>query len=152
MGLVLQTLKSCYAGHIAAPLTPYTGFIQHVMRLDDSTAGEYWLDQLEGAKPPSFPAHPKLPEDIDESAPITHRLAKTIYYPESSTADSDTSVTKANVIRAAWALVLARACDRQTEAERGHESELRPLIYPLVQVSLGAIKYGVFNETSTRRC
>ncbi|KIP01520.1 hypothetical protein PHLGIDRAFT_96910 [Phlebiopsis gigantea 11061_1 CR5-6] len=39
-----------------------------------------------------------------------------------------------------WALVLARACDRQTEAERGSESALRPLIYPLVQVSLGAAR------------
>lgn len=41
-----------------------------------------------------------------------------------------------------WALVLGRACDAHAEAERGgQESELRPLIYPLVQVSLGAIKY-----------
>ncbi|PSS34248.1 hypothetical protein PHLCEN_2v1714 [Hermanssonia centrifuga] len=39
-----------------------------------------------------------------------------------------------------WAIVLARACDRQTEAERGSESELRPLIYPLVQVTMGATK------------
>ncbi|GJE99145.1 Noc2 domain-containing protein [Phanerochaete sordida] len=39
-----------------------------------------------------------------------------------------------------WAIVLARACDRQKELERGAESELRPLIYPLVQVSQGAIK------------
>ncbi|KAI0085594.1 Noc2-domain-containing protein [Irpex rosettiformis] len=39
-----------------------------------------------------------------------------------------------------WAIVLARGCDRQTEAERGGESEFRPLIYPLVQVTLGAIK------------
>ncbi|KAH7882187.1 Noc2-domain-containing protein [Phlebopus sp. FC_14] len=37
-----------------------------------------------------------------------------------------------------WALVLARACS--TAAERGEESELQPLIYPVVQVSLGAIK------------
>ncbi|KAG1744451.1 Noc2-domain-containing protein [Suillus lakei] len=40
-----------------------------------------------------------------------------------------------------WALVLGRACDAHAQAERGgQESELRPLIYPLVQVSLGAIK------------
>ncbi|KAJ6619052.1 Noc2-domain-containing protein [Mycena sp. CBHHK59/15] len=39
-----------------------------------------------------------------------------------------------------WAIVLARACDVSTEAETGKESELKPLIYPLVQVSLGAIK------------
>lgn len=39
-----------------------------------------------------------------------------------------------------WSLVLRRACNAQTVAERGEESELKPLIYPLVQVSLGAIK------------
>jgi nucleolar complex protein 2 len=39
-----------------------------------------------------------------------------------------------------WSIVLARACDAATESETGKESELEPLIYPLVQVSLGAIK------------
>ncbi|KAJ7482271.1 Noc2-domain-containing protein [Mycena galericulata] len=39
-----------------------------------------------------------------------------------------------------WSIVLARACDASTETETGKESELKPLIYPLVQVSLGAIK------------
>jgi nucleolar complex protein 2 len=40
-----------------------------------------------------------------------------------------------------WAIVLARACDSQALAERGgEESELKALVYPLVQVSLGAIK------------
>ncbi|KAI6117964.1 Noc2-domain-containing protein [Pisolithus sp. B1] len=39
-----------------------------------------------------------------------------------------------------WSLVLARACSLETQVERGQESELKPLIYPLVQVSLGAIK------------
>lgn len=40
-----------------------------------------------------------------------------------------------------WAIVLARACDKQALADRnGKESELKPLIYPLVQVSLGAMK------------
>ncbi|KAG5650968.1 hypothetical protein H0H81_010357 [Sphagnurus paluster] len=40
-----------------------------------------------------------------------------------------------------WSIVLARACDTRTQAENGgKESDLKPLIYPLVQVSLGAIK------------
>ncbi|KAJ3825559.1 Noc2-domain-containing protein [Lentinula raphanica] len=39
-----------------------------------------------------------------------------------------------------WSIVLARACDCQAEAENGTQSELKPLIYPLVQVSLGAMK------------
>lgn len=41
-----------------------------------------------------------------------------------------------------WTLVLARACDAQNPLERSDvESELKSLIYPLVQVSLGAMKY-----------
>ncbi|TFY62316.1 hypothetical protein EVJ58_g3941 [Rhodofomes roseus] len=40
-----------------------------------------------------------------------------------------------------WTLVLARACDKQAQVERGgNDSELKALIYPLVQVSLGAMK------------
>ena len=41
-----------------------------------------------------------------------------------------------------WVLVLARACDTQSSLQRDDvESELKALIYPLVQVSLGAMKY-----------
>ncbi|KAH8101332.1 Noc2-domain-containing protein [Cristinia sonorae] len=40
-----------------------------------------------------------------------------------------------------WSIVLGRACDREALAERGgQESELKALVYPLVQVTLGAIK------------
>ncbi|EIW76677.1 Noc2-domain-containing protein [Coniophora puteana RWD-64-598 SS2] len=40
-----------------------------------------------------------------------------------------------------WTLVLSKACNAQTFAERGgEESELKALVYPLVQVSLGAMK------------
>ncbi|PPQ68981.1 hypothetical protein CVT25_009166 [Psilocybe cyanescens] len=39
-----------------------------------------------------------------------------------------------------WSIVLARACDVESEVANGKQSELRPLIYPLVQVCLGAIK------------
>jgi nucleolar complex protein 2 len=35
-----------------------------------------------------------------------------------------------------WSLVLSTACDKDREAEHG-ESVLRPLIYPLVEVTLG---------------
>ncbi|KZT24958.1 Noc2-domain-containing protein [Neolentinus lepideus HHB14362 ss-1] len=40
-----------------------------------------------------------------------------------------------------WCIVLARACDTDARLENGEgESELKPLIYPLVQVTLGAMK------------
>ncbi|KAI5798960.1 Noc2p family-domain-containing protein [Geopyxis carbonaria] len=39
-----------------------------------------------------------------------------------------------------WSRVLAMHCDGLKEAQAGKESPLRPLIYPLVQVTLGAIR------------
>ena len=40
-----------------------------------------------------------------------------------------------------WSLVLSTACSRETRIQRGGvESELQPLIYPLVQVTLGVIR------------
>ncbi|KDQ54560.1 hypothetical protein JAAARDRAFT_135403 [Jaapia argillacea MUCL 33604] len=40
-----------------------------------------------------------------------------------------------------WCIVLARACDVDTQGKTGaKDNELKPLIYPLVQVTLGAIK------------
>ncbi|KAF5345806.1 hypothetical protein D9756_010886 [Leucocoprinus leucothites] len=39
-----------------------------------------------------------------------------------------------------WCLILAKACSKEAELQTGKESEMKPLIYPLVQVALGAIK------------
>lgn len=39
-----------------------------------------------------------------------------------------------------WSRALAMHCDGLKEAQAGKESTLRPLIYPLVQVTLGAIR------------
>ncbi|EKM76219.1 hypothetical protein AGABI1DRAFT_122794 [Agaricus bisporus var. burnettii JB137-S8] len=39
-----------------------------------------------------------------------------------------------------WCIVLAKACSTEAEEESGKESEMKPLIYPLIQVAFGAIK------------
>ncbi|KAJ1020029.1 hypothetical protein NDA16_002025 [Ustilago loliicola] len=38
-----------------------------------------------------------------------------------------------------WSLLLARACDQESERQAGVESPLKPLIYPLVQVGTGVV-------------
>lgn len=38
-------------------------------------------------------------------------------------------------------MVLAKSCDATVEDETGQESELKPLIYPLIQIAIGAIKH-----------
>jgi nucleolar complex protein 2 len=39
-----------------------------------------------------------------------------------------------------WCIILAKACSNEAEEESGKESEMKPLIYPLIQVAFGAIK------------
>ncbi|PSK53855.1 hypothetical protein B9Z65_7661 [Elsinoe australis] len=39
-----------------------------------------------------------------------------------------------------WSRVLSAHCDSLTEAKKGQQSSLRPLIYPVVQVTLGALR------------
>jgi len=39
-----------------------------------------------------------------------------------------------------WSRVLSAHCDSLTEAQKGQQSALRPLIYPVVQVTLGAMR------------
>jgi nucleolar complex protein 2 len=39
-----------------------------------------------------------------------------------------------------WSLVLARACEVQGSPDHTKKEDLRPLIYPLVQITTGAIK------------
>jgi nucleolar complex protein 2 len=39
-----------------------------------------------------------------------------------------------------WSLVLARACEVQGSADGVKTEDMRPLIYPLVQIATGAIK------------
>jgi nucleolar complex protein 2 len=39
-----------------------------------------------------------------------------------------------------WSIVLSSSCDKDRLAERGEESPLQQLLYPLIQVALGAIR------------
>lgn len=55
-----------------------------------------------------------------------------------------------------WCLVLARACSEEAAQAAGRESELRSLIYPLVQVSIGTIQsvslYGSYMKPKCTFC
>jgi nucleolar complex protein 2 len=39
-----------------------------------------------------------------------------------------------------WCIILSKACNKEAEEESGKESEMKSLIYPLIQVAFGAIK------------
>ncbi|KAL6903105.1 amino acid adenylation [Trichoderma evansii] len=101
--LVLDILYRVYTGVEIPSLQPYSSFINYMTNIDQDESRHYWKEQLEGAQRAAFPETKHTTHMKAES-----RIMKTkISFPQSI----ESSITKATVIRAAWALVLARYCE-----------------------------------------
>ncbi|KAF6808383.1 NRPS protein, partial [Colletotrichum musicola] len=106
MRLVINAVNRIHMTGQAPPLTPYNRFIKYVTSVDEESSASYWKNHLEGAKQATFPAVPRaLPST--EGANVTRVLRETIHLDRSA----DSSVTKATLLRAAWAILLAKCCD-----------------------------------------
>lgn len=101
---MVKTFAGKYEGIDCPQTPPYATFIKYVLDIDADTASDYWMQQLRGARQASFPPHPRS----DARAPdATRCFRKNIPLEPMSGA----GVTKASVLRTAWAVVLARYCD-----------------------------------------
>lgn len=104
--LVLDTLAKVY--HEQTPtVTPFSGFIKYTTGLDKEASRQYWHRQLDGARSASWPTAPLSRKHDDY--PQIRLLRKAIDF--SPLPNSNSTVTKASILRAAWAIVLARYCD-----------------------------------------
>ncbi|GKT96833.1 non-ribosomal peptide synthetase [Colletotrichum tofieldiae] len=105
MRLVMDVLQRVYHG--TNPLNgpqPYSHFIKYLKDMDQDTANmDYWREELGGASPASFP-----PQSTLNPEHSSHVFKKVIDVP---TSDHSSSATKAMILRAAWAVLLARSCD-----------------------------------------
>jgi amino acid adenylation domain-containing protein len=99
--VIMQTLHQAYYNGNVLALPPYSGFIRYTIALDKEAAGDYWKAQLHEAKRATFP--PSSTSSISSACLVK----KTILLPRLT----NKSITKATVLRAAWAIVLARYCD-----------------------------------------
>lgn len=104
MNVVLGTLYSAYQELEIPRLYPFATFINYTKSIDQTAASEYWKQQLDGAKQSTFP---QLERKAGAGPVTSNNLRTTIKFPGSS----DTSITKATILRAAWAIVLARYSD-----------------------------------------
>nr|POF13537.1 nonribosomal peptide synthetase easa [Quercus suber] len=103
LGLILGTLQQAYDDEVVSAGRSYAGFIEYTMNVDTQAASDYWTEQLRDATRASFP-----PSSSTEQSQSVSRIMKThIPFPRMT----DTSITKATILRAAWAIVLARYCD-----------------------------------------
>lgn len=110
LNLIMDGMMRAYRDLEPQPIKPYSGFIKFASGLDKASARSYWRDQLKNAKKATFPAVNKAraaDSDVKERAKFTRTLKRSFPFNWSK----DSSVTKATLLRAAWAVVLARYCD-----------------------------------------
>ncbi|UKZ82422.1 NRPS [Trichoderma virens FT-333] len=101
--MIMETLEAVYRGVEAPVLRPYVAFVKHILDTDEVVASNYWRDQLQDAKSASFP-----PFSSSQSAqPVTRVLEKPLNF----TYSTQSGITKASILRAAWAIVLSRYSD-----------------------------------------
>jgi len=106
--LMRQKLRCAYYAAEGPKLQPYNRFIKYIADLDHDACRDYWTAQLHGAKRTVLPPRDLQYEASDETAGQLIRLfTKAIPFPPSPAS----SITRATVLRAAWALMLARYCD-----------------------------------------
>lgn len=124
LGIIGHALNNAYLGRPPVATTPYREFVRHTTsQVDRDAAAAYWREQLRGARPTTmFASATRGPPTTNGAAteqnscsvvastagtgavPRTYLYKKTIRFPELG----PTSITKATLVRAAWAIMLAR--------------------------------------------
>ncbi|UKZ76548.1 putative NRPS-like protein biosynthetic cluster [Trichoderma virens FT-333] len=100
--LVMGTLQSIYDATDISPLYSYSRFIKYNLDMDHAASAQYWTAQLEGAKSAAFPAESERNKnDVKKQMKLQTTSIKLQQL-------ANSFITKATVIRAAWAIVLAR--------------------------------------------
>ncbi|EPE34341.1 Acetyl-CoA synthetase-like protein [Glarea lozoyensis ATCC 20868] len=101
--LMYQQLASIYFHGSLLPTAPFTRFIRYLARKEVIAAesAAYWADQLQGEVMANWPPLPR----IDYQPKPQHEMTQIFRLPQF---ESRSVVTISNVIRAAWALVMAQ--------------------------------------------
>ncbi|KAH8810632.1 hypothetical protein F5884DRAFT_698604 [Xylogone sp. PMI_703] len=102
---LMDDVAKIYRGIALPDRPPFKNFISYIRGIKKSAAEEYWTKQLDGAKSTMFPKLPSQSYQPLGNSSIVHE----IYLPPKESSN----ITASTVIRAAWALVVARYSDER---------------------------------------
>ncbi|RDW69663.1 hypothetical protein BP6252_08683 [Coleophoma cylindrospora] len=88
------------ATYTTPPSVPYSRFIKYITQSDQSAAATYWREQLQGDLMADWPSLPSM----DYQPKPQHRARQTIKV----AGDPSKEILTSNILRAAWALVMAQ--------------------------------------------
>jgi amino acid adenylation domain-containing protein/non-ribosomal peptide synthase protein (TIGR01720 family) len=102
--IIGQDLEDAYEGKLSDDEVPlYSDYIKHLRSLDSKVAIDYWKKQLTGVQPCYFP--PML-QQIGKQRQLHSLDMKFRRFAELHTLAENSNVTLANILLAAWALIL----------------------------------------------
>jgi amino acid adenylation domain-containing protein len=107
--LMRQKLHSAYHDVVGPKLQPFNHFIKYIADLNHEECNAYWTAQLQGAQRTVFPQcnlEHKTKEGTARTGQFIRLPTNSVSWPPSPAS----SITRATVLRAAWALMLARYC------------------------------------------
>ncbi|PNP39600.1 hypothetical protein TGAMA5MH_08416 [Trichoderma gamsii] len=107
MKIFFNTLRKAFNGLETPSLAPYSRFIQYTMNIDHESASKYWTEQLCKAEKASFPPTRSGMTNRSENPRSVRTFVTDIELPDISAS----GITRATILRATWALLLARYCD-----------------------------------------
>lgn len=120
-GLMLQHVNSIYYGLKMPSMTPFSPFVDYVRNIDYAAAQEYWGVELRGAKRANFPFQAYKPDSVSHEARLIKQRVHITKRPLSN-------ITRATLLRSAWAILLAQYCETDDicfgETVSGRQAEL----------------------------
>lgn len=97
---ILQDVESTYYQETPSPLRNFSSFIRDTRLLNnDTNTSQFWTSQLQDAETCAFP-----PQPVSHSVTANATFSRRVPFSRSSSCD----ITAANLVRAAWALVLSQ--------------------------------------------
>ena len=97
---ILNCVEHNYQGKANNSAPNFNCFIKYMSTLDQASSEAYWLDTLANAVPQPFPSLPVAYDEPQTDSSLRHTIA----IPKAGVS----SITIANIIRAAWSLLVAR--------------------------------------------
>jgi non-ribosomal peptide synthase protein (TIGR01720 family) len=104
LAIIGQDLEDAYQGNLSDDEGPlYSDYIKHLRSLDSKVAINYWKNQLTGVKPCYFPP---MPQQMGKQRQLHSLDMRFRRFAELHALAESSNVTLANILLAAWALIL----------------------------------------------
>lgn len=100
---LFKQLERLYEDGSVPKSVPYNGFIEYLSKVDATASDNYWRAQLSGEKPVSFPRLPSPAYQPHPDQLLLHTME--------ISRESATDILTSSILRAAWAIIVARYSD-----------------------------------------